>query len=334
SDAALKQALREVSIFARVNPEHKLRVVTALQEMGHVVAVTGDGANDAPALRKADIGVAMGLSGTDVAMESADMVLADDNFASIVEAVEEGRAVFANIRRFAMYVFNSNMAEAVPFVLMLFSRGGIPLPLTVMQVLAIDLGTDMVPAIGLGAERPEADVMDQPPRPKTERLLTPTLLARALLWYGAIESVAAISAYFFLNWLHGWPAVPLASEGTRIYQMATTITMAGIVATQVGAVFACRTDRRSVIDAGLFTNRLVLLGVPVELLLLAGLIYLPLLQGVFGTAPVGPVELVYVFAWTPVIFFADEARKAWLRRRSTDLSRTARVGDPRGAEIG
>jgi magnesium-transporting ATPase (P-type) len=162
-DDALKEALHGEVIFARESPEHKLRVVSVLKEMGHIVAVTGDGVNDAPALKKADIGVAMGMTGTDVAKEAADMILTDDNFASIVNAVEEGRAVYANIRKFAVYVFNSNMAEAIPFVVMLFSRGLIPLPLTVMQVLAIDLGTDMVPAIGLGAESPEAGVMDRPP---------------------------------------------------------------------------------------------------------------------------------------------------------------------------
>jgi magnesium-transporting ATPase (P-type) len=161
-DQALKDALREEVIFARVAPEHKLRVVTALKELGEIVAVTGDGVNDAPALKKADIGVAMGLAGTDVAKEAADMILTDDNFASIVHAVEEGRAVYANIRKFAVYVFNSNMAEAVPFIVFLFSRGSIPLPMTVMQVLAIDLGTDMVPAIGLGAESPEAGIMHIP----------------------------------------------------------------------------------------------------------------------------------------------------------------------------
>jgi Ca2+-transporting ATPase len=145
-DGALEKFLHDNVIFARVTPEHKLRIVTAFQSLGLIVAVTGDGVNDAPALRKGDIGIAMGISGSDVARESADMILTDDNFASIVSAVELGRAVYANIRKFAIYVFNSNMAEAVPFVVTLFSLGAIPLPLTVMQVLSVDLGTDMVPA--------------------------------------------------------------------------------------------------------------------------------------------------------------------------------------------
>ncbi len=312
-NVTLKEALREEVVFARVAPEHKLRVVTALQELGNIVAVTGDGVNDAPALKKADIGVAMGRAGTDVAKEAADMILTDDNFASIVNAVEEGRAVYSNIGKFAVYVFNSNMAEAVPFIAMLFSRGRIPLPLTVMQVLSIDLGTDMVPAIALGSEPPEASVMDRPPRSQKEPLLNAWLLARALLWYGMIESVASMSAYFFLNWLHGWPLVPLAGEGMLVYRMATTMTLAGVVATQVGAVLGCRTDRISIFKIGLFTNRLVLLGIAVELALLATLIYTPFLEGIFNTAPIGLREWAFVFAWTPVIFLLDELRKALLR---------------------
>jgi len=322
-EQALKEALRQEVIFARVAPEHKLRVVTALKEMGEIVAVTGDGVNDAPALKKADIGVAMGIAGTDVAKEAADMILTDDNFASIVYAVEEGRAVYANIRKFAVYVFNSNMAEAVPFIVFLFSRGSIPLPMTVMMVLAIDLGTDMVPAIGLGAEPPEAGIMQLPPRSQKEPLLNARLLGKALLWYGMIESIASMSAYFFLNWLNGWPGVPLAAEGTLIYRMATTMTLAGVVATQVGAVIGCRTNRTSIFRIGLFTNRLVLWGIAVELTLLGILIYTPFLQPIFNTAPIGLREWAYLFAWTPVIFLLDELRKVILRRREGKTSLTA-----------
>ena len=314
-DQALKEALRHEVIFARVAPEHKLRVVSALKEMGEIVAVTGDGVNDAPALKKADIGVAMGMAGTDVAREAADMILTDDNFASIINAVEEGRAVYANIRRFIKYVLNSNLAEAMPFMVMILSGGRIPLGLTVMEVLAIDLGTDMMPAIGLGAEPPEPGVMERPPRSQKEPLLNASLLALALLWYGTIESVASMSAYFFLNWQHGWPSVPLAQEGTLVYGMATAITLAGVVATQVGSAFACRTDRTSIFKIGFTTNRMVLYGIAGELILLFLLVYVPFFHGIFSTGPLDLIDWVYVFAWTPVIFLADELRKALLRRR-------------------
>ncbi len=329
-EPALHAALRDEVIFARVAPEHKLRVVSALKDLGQVVAVTGDGVNDAPALKKADIGVAMGVTGTDVAKEAASMILTNDNFAAIVDAIEEGRAVYENIRKFATYVFNSNMAEAVPFVAMLFSRGAIPLPLTVMQVLAIDLGTDMLPAIGLGAEPPEPGLMQRPPRSQKEPLLSRGLLVRALLWYGLIESAAAMSAYFFLNWLYGWPGVPLAQEGTLVYAMATTMTFAGVVTTQMGAVFGCRSELTSVFRLGFFTNRLVLAGVALEVVILGLMSYAPFMHTVFNTAPLGLREWAYVFAWAPIILLLDELRKAWQRRRR--LRRQPAQPAPAGAE--
>lgn len=328
-ETSLHEVLKDEVIFARVDPEDKLRVVSALKDMGQIVAVTGDGVNDAPALKRADIGVAMGIAGTDVAKEAADMILTDDNFASIVNAVEEGRAVYSNIRKFAIYVFNSNMAEAVPFVFLLFSAGRIPLPLTVMQVLSIDLGTDMVPAIGLGAEPPEAGLMQGPPRSQKEPLLNGRLLARALLWYGGIESVASMSAYFYFNYLHGWPARPLAGDNTLLYHMATTMTFAGIVAGQVGAVFNCRTDRTSIFKIGFFSNKLILVGIAVELALLFSLAYIPFFQGIFNTAPLGLRDWLYVLAWTPIIFFADEIRKAWLRRKKNPAEKDTGGGDSR-----
>jgi magnesium-transporting ATPase (P-type) len=173
----------------------------------------------------------------------------------------------------------------------------------------------MLPAIGLGAEAPVAGIMDLPPRSRKEPLLNMSLIARALFWYGLIESVAAMSAYFFLNWRHGWPGAPLAQEGTLVYQMATTMAFATIVAAQVGAVFGCRTDRASVFKIGLFSNRLVLGGIVVELCILGLLMYVPFLQRVFNTAPLGLVEWAFVLAWIPIIFLVDELRKALLRLR-------------------
>jgi Ca2+-transporting ATPase len=312
-DGALRQHLHDNVIFARVTPEHKLRIVTAFQALGLIVAVTGDGVNDAPALRKGDIGIAMGISGSDVARESADMILTDDNFASIVSAVELGRAVYANIRKFAIYVFNSNMAEAVPFVVTLFSLGAIPLPLTVMQVLSVDLGTDMVPALGLGTEAAEPGLMDCPPRDLSKPLLDLPLLARALLWYGLIEATAGMSCYFYVNYLHGWPGVPLAEAGSDVYRMATTMTLMGIVAAQAGAVLCCRSDRRSLLSAGIFSNKLVLIGIATELLLLVVLIYVPFMQNIFNTAAVGVSEWCFALLWAPVIIILDELRKLYLR---------------------
>ena len=311
----LKKALSGEVVFARVAPEQKLQVVTALQEMKEIVAVTGDGVNDSPALKKADIGVAMGMSGTDAAKEAADMILTDDNFASIVNAIEEGRAVYNNIRKFVLYIFNSNMAEAVPMVLYLFSRGRIPLPLTIMQVLSIDLGTDMVPAMGLGVEKPEAGIMNVPPRSENESLLNRPLIFKAFCWYGMLEAVFGTAAYFFLNHLYGWPQAPLADTG-KVYLMATTMDWAAVVLSQVGAVFGCRTERLSVFKAGLFKNKMILIGIAVEVSLLALLIYLPFpsMHALFNTAPLGLREGAFLIVIPPVMLLADELRK-WIVRR-------------------
>ncbi len=310
----LKEALRGEVIFARVAPEQKLQVVGALQEMGEIVAVTGDGVNDSPALKKADIGVAMGITGTDVAKEAADMILTDDNFASIVHAIEEGRTVYSNIRKFVQYIITSNVPEAVPMVLYVFSRGAIPLPLTIMQVLAIDLGTDMVPAMGLGVESPEAGVMDAPPRSQMESLLNRSVVLRAFFWYGLLESVFSTAGFFFANQLYGWPGIPLASSGT-VYRLATTMTFAAIVFSQIGAVFGCRTNLVSVLGKGLFGNRMILLGVVVELVIVTLLAYLPFpgLHSLFNTAALEWREWIFLLVIPPLMLSLDELRKTFLR---------------------
>lgn len=313
SDEELKTVLKEEVIFARVAPEQKYQVVVALQELGHIVAVTGDGVNDSPALKKADIGVAMGISGTDVAKEAAEMILTDDNFASIVKAIQEGRAVYSNIRKFLLYIFNSNMSEAVPSAAFLFSRGGIPLPLTVMQILSIDLGTDMLPALGLGTEMPEEGIMDRPPRSTKETLLNKRLVILAFFWYGLIESAVSMAAYFFVNMLHGWPGVPLASSG-MVYTQATTMALASIVFCQIGVVQCARTERQSIFKTGLFTNKNIIRGIVFEIFLITAIMYVPFLQDIFQTASIGWKHWIFlVFCPVPIVAL-DELRKAYLRR--------------------
>jgi Ca2+-transporting ATPase len=315
-DNALKEILREEVIFARVAPEHKLRVVSTLKEMGQIVAVTGDGVNDAPALKKADIGVAMGIAGTDVAKEAADMILTDDNFASIVNAVEEGRAVYANIKKFTTYIFTSNTPEAVPFILFAFSQARIPLALNVMHVLAIDLGTDIMPALALGTEPPETGVMDRPPRNLNEHVITPALLRRAYIWLGPIQSLAAMAAFYFQYWTHGYRGqwLDLPDTGT-LYRAATAMALAAVVTTQIGNLFAQRTERDSVFRVGLFSNRLVWAGIATELVLILLITYVPLFQGFIGTAAFPLRNWPFLFAWAPSLLLADELRKSLLRWR-------------------
>lgn len=309
-DQALCMILQEEVIFARVAPEHKLRVVQALQSLGQVVAVTGDGVNDAPALKKADIGVAMGIAGTDVAKEAADMILTDDNFASIVGAVEEGRTVYANIKKFTCYIFTSNTPEAVPFIIFAFTGGRAPLALTIMQILAVDLGTDLAPALALGAEPPEPGVMDKPPRPRSEHVITWGLLARAYLWLGPVQSFAAMAAFYFMYWTHGYwgQFLDLPAAGA-LYQSATAMTLGAIVATQIGNLFAQRTEHSSLLTVGLFTNRAIWLGIASEIVLIVLLVYTPFLQIVFSTAAIGWRDWLFLCAWTPALLVADELRK-------------------------
>ena len=266
----------------------------------------------------------MGVTGTDVAKEAADMILTDDNFASIVAAIEEGRAVYSNIRKFLLYILNSNAPEAVPSAVYLLSGGAVPLPLTTMQILTIDLGTDMLPALGLGTEPPEDAIMDQPPRNPHERLLNRRVLVKAFLWYGLMGSLAAMAGYFLVNMLHGWtPGMPLfglGNDGDPVYIQATTMTLAGIVFAQIGQVMNCRTERTSVFAIGLLSNHRILTGIVFEIALIVFLTVFPPLQGLFHTTPLGWQDYVFLCCIPPIVFAVEELRKAWLRRHQSARS--------------
>jgi calcium-translocating P-type ATPase len=306
--------MRPDVLVARVTPEQKLQIAEALHASQQVVAMTGDGVNDAPALRAADIGVAMGRAGTDVAREASDIILTDDNFASIAAAVEEGRTVYDNIRRFAQYHFSSNVAELLAFLVWGLSGGAVPLPLVVMQVLAIDLGTDLLPAIALGAERPEPGVMSRPPRSRQERLLNRRVLGRVFGFVGLLVSVAGLTSFFASYLLAGWqPGAALPASGD-IYVQATAMTYGGIVMGQVGAGLAFRTNRDSVFRIGLLSNRFLLVGIAFELALLIALVYVPAFESIFHMRPYDPRAWPLLIGWPVFVFGAEEARKAVVRR--------------------
>jgi P-type Ca2+ transporter type 2C len=315
-DVQLRDAVRGQVLFARATPAQKLRVVAALQDDGEVVAVTGDGVNDAPALRRADIGIAMGASGTDVAREAADMVLLDDDFATIVAAVEEGRAVYANVRKFTGYIFTSNTPEVVPFVVFGLSGGVVPIALGVMHILTVDLGTDIVPALALGAERPEPGTMDRPPRSRDEHLITPALLRRSYLWLGPAQAAIVMGAFFLAYHAMGaWSGIGALPDEGPVYAAATAAALAAVVTTQTGNLFAHRTDRRSVFEIGLASNRYAWAAIGTEVALIAAIVYAPPLQAVIGTAAFPAWLWIPLVAATPTLLAIDEGRKALLRRR-------------------
>ncbi len=312
SDSVLREKLLpDEIIFARMTPVNKMRIVTILEDEGERVAVTGDGVNDAPALKKANIGIAMGMAGTDVAREAADMVLLDDNFASIVNAIEEGRSIFENIKKFITYIFAHLTPEAIPYIL--FSIFKIPLPLTVMQILAIDLGTETIPALALGIEPPETDIMKRPPRPRDSALIDRPLLFRSYVFLGLISTIGVLVAYFFVLFKGGWQwgvDLPIDHSLTR---QAATATFLGIVMLQIGNVFACRSSKDSIFRIGFFSNRLVILGIVAEVLLSAFIIYHPVGNRIFGTAPLDLNVWLLLIPFSIGLLFAEELRKWWAR---------------------
>jgi len=295
----LKAYVREVSVFARVAPEHKLKIVDALQAQHHVVAMTGDGVNDAPALKRADIGIAMGITGTDVSKEAADMVLLDDNFATIVAAVEEGRTIYDNIRKFIRYILSSNTGEL--FVMVVAPFLGMPLPLLPIQILWINLVTDGVPGLALAVEKAEQGIMRRKPVLHNESILSRGL-GVDILWVGILMGAVALGVGYWA-FLAG---LDLATWRTMVF---TTLTMA-----QMGNALAIRATHDSLWQIGLFSNRLMVFAVVATFLLQLALIYVPFLQGIFRTVALTPSQLAISLLTSLTVLVAVEAVK-WVRRR-------------------
>ncbi len=325
-DRALFTRIVRGDVFARIRPETKLRLVNILKRRGEVVVVTGDGVNDAPALRAADVGVAMGLRGTEVAKQAADLVLADDHFATIVAAIEEGRSIFANIQRFAGYVFTSNVAELVPFLLFVVAR--VPLPLAIVQVLAIDLGTDLVPALALGVEAPSKDTLNAPPRPRNARLLDRRLGFVTFLRRGPIEAAVGLlawAAYFAsagARSLGDLPRLPV-----EVARGASTLTFLGIVGGQIGCLFAHR-DGSVKERLGVRDNPWILPSILIEIAIALAVVCIPGLRLLFAMWPVAPVWLLTLPVGAALFFATDRV----LARLSRSLKgRACRAVRARGS---
>ncbi len=336
SDVALNELLDKEVLFARMAPEHKMRLVSAFQQRGEVVAVTGDGVNDAPALRKADVGISMGIVGTDVAKEAADIILTQDDFGAITAAIEEGRGIYDNIRKFITYIFSSNIPELMPFIVTA-NFPLIPLALSVRQILAIDLGTDMFPALALGMEKPEPDVMKRPPRPRSQPLLDRGLLSRAF-WLGAIEaalSFAGFLAVFIISGHAGDIGLPFIAQLTvpenfklflslnETIILAATIYQAGVVTSQVGNALACRSDRTRSSYLGWLSNKYLLISILLELAGLVSIIYIPFLARIFNHTPLSAWMWIGL-ALNSFMLYSIE----WIRKFLNRVFRKLRDGKP------
>lgn len=323
-------------------PEHKMRIVAALQSLGEVVAVTGDGVNDAPALRKADVGVAMGVVGTDVAKEAADIILTDDNFGAIVHAIEEGRAIYDNVRKFLTYIFSSNVPEVMPF-LVTASLPFIPLALNVRQILAIDLGTDLLPAVALGTEKPEPNVMQRSPRKRGTRLVDHGLLTRSFLWLGLLEATLCYIGFFSVYLFSGNLSIlldnnigflPLSAlaelpypdflhldiPAERVGQMAATVFHAGVVMAQVGNAFACRSGTLRNTRLGWGSNRLLIYAAILEVASIVIMIHHEMIAGYFDHVHI-PLRYWLGLAFFPFILYGLE----WIRKQFVRLMETRKA---------
>ncbi len=297
SPQELEGVVEKVSVYARVSPEHKLNIVQALQKRGHVVAMTGDGVNDAPALRKSDIGVAMGITGTDVSKEAANMVILDDNFTTIVGAVEEGRTIYDNVRKFVKYIVTSNTGEVT--VMLLTQLMGLPLPLTTLQVLWMNLVTDGVPGLALGLEPTEPDTMRRAPYAPGESIFSRGI-GRHVVIIGLLLALVAFGVGYWA-WLGGNPA-----WGTMVF---VTLTLS-----QLGHAMAVRSNRESLFRIGLRSNPLLLWAVVITLALQMAVVYFPPFQSFFQTVPLTPSDIVICLLASTVVFWAVEVEK-WLYRR-------------------
>lgn len=298
SDEELEAKVERIEVYARVSPESKLRIVRALQKRGHIVAMTGDGVNDAPALKQADVGVAMGQTGTDVAKEAASVILLDDNFATIVSAVEEGRTIYANIRKYLMYLLTGNVGTVLGLMVAMFF--GMPLPLTAVQILFINLLMDGAPAVALSVEPSDPEIMKKPPRDPKERILNPFTIKYIFLMGSYI---GLLSLLFFYLYLHHF-------DTTK----AMTMFFAAIICFRLANALNCRLSNVSLFKLGLFSNKWLIIGLSISLLLMLTVIYVPALAKAFHLVPLGLKDwLILLFSALSVILI-DEVRKFFFRK--------------------
>lgn len=320
SDDELLEVVEKTSVYARVSPEHKVRIVNALKKNGHIASMTGDGVNDAMALKTADIGVAMGITGTDVSKNSADMILMDDNFATIVKAVEQGRTIYSNIRKFVGFLLSCNVGEIlVIFLLSLVPKSlvpGIAAPLTAIQLLWLNLITDSFPALALGREKAEPGIMKMPPRSKKEPIINKSMMGHiAMQSVGLFISVAAafIIALMSMNnggtFFYSGVLADAAAKGVHPLDVARTVAFATLICAELFRAFAARSERISVFKLGLFSNKMMNIAVALSLVMLVAVIYIPGLNGIFNNVALNPLAWVVILPLAILPFAVSEISK-------------------------
>lgn len=302
SEEELAQVVDHVDAFARVSPAHKMKIVDALKMRGHVVAMTGDGVNDAPALKRANIGVAMGITGTDVTKETADMVLTDDNYASIVSAIEEGRIIYSNIRKFVFYLISCNIGEIL--IIFLAMLAGLPIPLRPIQLLWLNLVTDGAPALALGLEKGDPDIMNRPPRPTREPVINREMLLGVVV-QAIVMTAAVLASYYFIG---------IRRFGTE--EGAQTVAFATLIVSELLRAYTARSERYPLMKIGVFGNKWMQYAVGASLFLLVLVIYTPFLQGVFGTVALSLTDWLLMLPFMLLASIAAELTKLYVRRRA------------------
>jgi Ca2+-transporting ATPase len=307
SDSELQKVANRVAVYARVSPQHKVRIVDALKALRHVVAMTGDGVNDAPALKRADIGVAMGITGTDVAKETADMILTDDNFASIVAAVEEGRIIYSNIRKFVYYLLSCNVGEIM--IIFLAMLAGLPLPLRPIHLLWLNLVTDGLPALALGLEGGEPGIMQRPPRPTNEPIINREMTLGIILQTIAETSVTLGA---FVLGLRLYPGSLIAAQ---------TIAFVTLVSAELFRAYTARSERYPLLKLGPFTNRYMVWATLSSFALLLGVVYIPALDPIFATHELPLRDWLYILPLTLTPSLVAELGKWVYSRRASRAAR-------------
>jgi Ca2+-transporting ATPase len=302
SEDDLANVVDTVDAYARVSPAHKMKIVDALKMRGHVVAMTGDGVNDAPALKRANIGVAMGITGTDVTKETADMVLTDDNYASIVSAIEEGRIIYSNIRKFVFYLISCNIGEIL--IIFISMLAGLPIPLRPIQLLWLNLVTDGAPALALGLEKGDPDIMQRQPRPVKEPVINREMVVGVIV-QAVVMTVAVLGAYYFLGLRRYGPS-----------DEARTIAFATLIVSELLRAYTARSERYPLLKIGVFGNRWMQYAVGASLILLLLVIYVPFLEAIFGTAPLPAIDWLLMLPFMLMASIAAEVTKFIVSRRA------------------